>query len=175
MAAIMPASGGWFPTARGGGLGADQQLAPSTYTKFGGCNYTHVNRDGGTGMATRQIVAVLIVGALSCATRIAEASECKEHVELHSGAHWAKELGRTEAWVLANHQINVWQRPSPDKGNTVGKMRVGSKAVILRKSESDYQIKSPLDGSPQCPARHDGVPSIPDSSRVPHPGVGERC
>ena len=34
MAAIMPASGWWFPTARGGGLGADQQLAPSTYIKL---------------------------------------------------------------------------------------------------------------------------------------------
>ncbi len=32
----MPASGGGFPTARGGGLGADQRLAPSTYIKFGG-------------------------------------------------------------------------------------------------------------------------------------------
>ena len=35
MAAIMPASGGWFPTARGGGPGADQQLAPSTHIKLG--------------------------------------------------------------------------------------------------------------------------------------------
>ena len=35
MAAIMPASGGWFTTMRGGGQGADQQLAPSTYIKLG--------------------------------------------------------------------------------------------------------------------------------------------
>ncbi len=69
------------------------------------------------------------------------------HIALHDGAFWAQELGRTEKWVLANHRINVLASQSPDKGEKVGEMRVGSRAVVLVESENDFQVRSPLDDS----------------------------
>ena len=77
----------------------------------------------------------------------ATGSGCVEHVELHGGAWWARELGKPEMWVLAHHQINMWENPSPTKGRRVGAMRVGSRAVILDKLADDYKVRSPLDGS----------------------------
>lgn len=76
-----------------------------------------------------------------------QAGDCKEHIELHDAKRWARELGRSEMWVLANHQINLWQNPSPNKGSKVGEMRVGSRALILHVSKNDYRVKSPLDSS----------------------------
>lgn len=89
----------------------------------------------------------LVAGLLALPLCTAEAGECKQHIELHSGKYWAKELGKPEMWVLANHHINIWQSPSPRKGKKVGQMRVGSRAVILQASANDYKVKSPLDGS----------------------------
>jgi hypothetical protein len=73
--------------------------------------------------------------------------DCRKHIELHGGKYWAKELGKSEMWVLANHHINLWQSQSPTKGNRVGQMRVGSRAMILEEAADDYKVRSPLDGA----------------------------
>src|SRR5688500_16670454 len=91
-------------------------------------------------------VAFLLSTSLSTSAP-ATPGECKRHIELHGGRHWAKELGRTEMWVLANHRIKVWKGPGPQKGAAVGEMRVGSRAVILEERTNDYKVKSPLDSS----------------------------
>ena len=96
----------------------------------------------------RRLLRFVLAVTLSCLSPgSASAGECKEHIELHGGAYWAKELGKPEMWVLANHHINLWQNPSPNKGKAVGKMRVGSRASIIESRLEDYRVKSPLDGS----------------------------
>ena len=72
---------------------------------------------------------------------------CVPHVELQPASVWAAEMGRTEAWILANHRIRLWQSPSPSKGRLVGEMIPGSRAVILEERGDDYRVRSPLDGS----------------------------
>mgnify|MGYP003388130971 CR=1 FL=1 len=72
---------------------------------------------------------------------------CQPHVEIHGSGFWAKELGRTEAWVLQNHRINLWQRPGSDRGSKVGELLVGSRALVLENSPGAYRVKSPADGS----------------------------
>ena len=74
-------------------------------------------------------------------------SDCRLHIEVHGSALWATELGQTEMWVLANHRINLWASQSPTKGQKVGELRVGSRAVVLAEAEEDYQVRSPLDDS----------------------------
>src|SRR5688572_832949 len=87
-------------------------------------------------------------GAQAAPSKAAKASgECGKHIELHGGKHWAKELGRPEMWVLANHRVAMWESPSPQKGRRVGQMRVGSRAVILEERANDYKVRSPLDQS----------------------------
>lgn len=74
-------------------------------------------------------------------------SGCQPHIELHGAAHWARELGQMESYVLANHRINLWERNGANRGRKVGEMRVGSRAVILEESGDAYRVVSPLDGS----------------------------
>ena len=74
-------------------------------------------------------------------------NSCEKHIELHDGKFWANELGKSEMWVLANHRINLWQKPRPDKGRKVGEMRVGSRALILEEKAEDYRVEGPLDAS----------------------------
>ena len=97
-------------------------------------------------------------------TQIQEAvNSCEKHIEVHDAKFWAKEMGRSEMWVLTNHHINLLQfqgTPAhPDMGRLMGKMRVGSRALILEETTysgshtppgektEDYRVKSPLDGS----------------------------
>ncbi len=73
---------------------------------------------------------------------------CQEHVELISAKEWADEMGKTELWILQNHKINLWKKPTPEgRGRKVGGMIPGSRAAILSKGTSDYQVLSPLDQS----------------------------
>lgn len=89
----------------------------------------------------------LIITVIFFSTTIASA-ECREHVELHSVKHVANEYGKSEVWVIQNHRVNVWAKPSDEgKFPKVGEMRPGSRALILEKRGDDYRIKSPLDGS----------------------------
>ena len=74
-------------------------------------------------------------------------NSCEKHIELHGGKFWAKELGKSEMWVLANHRINLRQNPRPGKLRKVGEMRVGSHALILEERAEEYRVKSPLDAS----------------------------
>jgi len=103
----------------------------------------HLGLGGGTWVLI--FAAVVVMAALLSASDGAD--DCGRHVELHSGAHVAKELGRSEVWVVANYRIKLWQNPSPSKGKPVGEMRVGSRAVILEEAAADYKVASPLDKS----------------------------
>ena len=74
--------------------------------------------------------------------------DCVEFIECLSAKEIAKEYGRTESWAVANYEVNVWEKTSADgKGRTVGKMRCGSRALLLEISGEDYKVQSPLDNS----------------------------
>ncbi len=78
-------------------------------------------------------------------------NSCEKHIELHGSKFWAKELGKSEMWVLTNHPINLWQYQgtpdNPNMGRKMGEMRVGSRALILEEKVEDYRVRSPLDES----------------------------
>lgn len=74
--------------------------------------------------------------------------DCKKHIELHSARYLARELGKSEAWVVANHKTKLFAKEtSKGKGHKVGSLLPGSRAIILRTGPDDYRVKSPLDGS----------------------------
>lgn len=75
------------------------------------------------------------------------ASPCQKHIEISDAKSWAKELGKSEMWVLANHRINLWENPAMPRGNKVGELRVGSRAVIVEELPDSYKVRSPLDRS----------------------------
>lgn len=80
--------------------------------------------------------------------RIASVSGCMPHVELQSAAWWARELGRSEAWVLQNHRIKLWGAPNSEgKGRNVGEMLPGSRAPVIEERGRSFRVRSPLDGS----------------------------
>ena len=75
-------------------------------------------------------------------------AECKRYIELHSAKHTAREYGKSEAWVIRNHKVNLWAKTSPEgKFPLAGKMRPGSRAIILDERGDDYKVRSPLDSS----------------------------
>lgn len=90
----------------------------------------------------------VISGLFFSVSSILLAGECKEHIELLSAAALAKEYGRSEMWIVQNVKIKLWSKQTRQgKGKVVGKMRPGSRALLLKKGKDDYQIKSPLDKS----------------------------
>lgn len=76
------------------------------------------------------------------------AGACRQFVELLPAAAIAKEYGRSEEWVVANHKVNLWAKTS-EKGREpkVGELLPGSRALLLDTSTQDYKVKSPYDGS----------------------------
>lgn len=75
-------------------------------------------------------------------------AECKQYIELWSAREVAEEMGKTEAWVVGNHKINVWKKTTTQgRFPAVGKMLPGSRALLLEISGNNFKIKSPLDGS----------------------------
>ena len=82
------------------------------------------------------------------APKVAVPTGCQPHIELHSAATLAQEMGTTEAIALATVKINLWEKPtSAGKGRPVGQMHVGSRAVIIAQLGDDYRVQSPLDQS----------------------------
>ena len=77
-----------------------------------------------------------------------KSQDCAEFIELHSATYLSKETGLSEMYLLGNYHINLWQKPtSKGKGKTVGKLRVGARALILDRDGSDYKVVSGLDDS----------------------------
>jgi len=76
------------------------------------------------------------------------AAECRQFIELLPAKEVAKEMGTTEAWVVANHKINVWSKPT-EKGRypRVGYLLPGSRALLLDTSIQDVRVRSPFDKS----------------------------
>jgi len=102
----------------------------------------------------RQIV-LLVVLALSlsgctantepAAATTATLSGCQPHIETHGAEFWAKELGRTEEWVLQNHRLTLWQNAGATRGAKVGELLPGSRAVVIEEAGDSYKVQSPLD------------------------------
>lgn len=90
-----------------------------------------------------------LVTLMALATPLAaQDGSCERHIELLSAAEIAAEMGVTEAHIVRNYRVNIWQRPTPEgKGRKVGEMRPGSRAVILKEATDDYRVRSPLDQS----------------------------
>ena len=74
---------------------------------------------------------------------------CRLHIELLSPKELAVEYGTTEAWILRNHQIYLWERQTTPrgKGRVVGQLLPGSRALIIEDGPEDYKVRSPLDKS----------------------------
>lgn len=76
------------------------------------------------------------------------AGECRQFIELHSASHVAREMGTTEEWVVQSHKVNLWKKTSAQgRLPVVGKLRPGSRALLLETSGPDFKVQSPLDGS----------------------------
>jgi hypothetical protein len=69
-------------------------------------------------------------------------TDCLLHVQVQDAQAWAKELKRTEDWVLANHRTTLWKRQSPDRGDKVGELRPGAVAVVVRETETEYRVRT---------------------------------
>ena len=71
--------------------------------------------------------------------------DCIEYIELLSVKEIAKEYGKTEEWVAANHYVNLWKETSENgKGEMAGFMRVATRAMILDEIDEDYKVQSPI-------------------------------
>ena len=74
--------------------------------------------------------------------------DCAEFIKCLSAKEVAREYGKTEQWIVANHRIVVWGKTSAQgKFPKVGEMYAGSRALIIDRSGDDYKIMSPLDKS----------------------------
>jgi hypothetical protein len=73
---------------------------------------------------------------------------CRQFIELHSAADVAREMGTTEAWVVGNYKIKLWKKSTAQgRFPAVGNLLPGSRALLLKTSGPDFQVKSPYDGS----------------------------
>ncbi len=78
---------------------------------------------------------------------VAAQAECKKHVELLSTDYWVKNEGMT-VQQAHRYKLNIWEKSNAQgKGRVVGKIRVGSRALILAEGKDSYKILSPLDKS----------------------------
>lgn len=95
------------------------------------------------------IVGLIIAGALSngCKDRkvstgvsksekkVSVPTGCKKHIEIFDSAN---------SGIV---DVNVWENPDPNRGSVVGKIKAGSRAVIIEELKDGYIIQSPWDKS----------------------------
>ena len=91
----------------------------------------------------RKTIIILI------ALTLASYGECVKVAVLYPAEYIAQQYGKSVSWVYASgKKINVWEKASDNgKGRKVGRMLVGSRAKILKETQNDYKIVSPLDKS----------------------------
>ena len=71
--------------------------------------------------------------------------DCVEFVALWSAGDIAEQTGKDKKWVLRNYTVDLWDTPPADgDGNTVGKLRASSYALIIEKRGDDYKVESPV-------------------------------
>jgi TM2 domain-containing membrane protein YozV len=97
--------------------------------------------------STPPVVAAPVARSSTPPVVAAPVAGCQPHIETHGAAFWAKELGRSETWVLQNHKINLWEGDGPQRGKIVGSLIPGSRAVVLAESVTAYRVRSPQDQS----------------------------
>ena len=75
--------------------------------------------------------------------------DCVNFVSLIPADEVAKEIGKSEFWVLGNYPINLWEKPSSvgNRGRIVGEMISGSNAKLVEKKGNDYFVISQKDKS----------------------------
>jgi len=96
------------------------------------------------------IILLIIVFSMSEEREISRefSSDCVEFVSLVPAPEIAKELGKSEIWVLSNYSIRLWEKPASEGyGKTVGEMISGSNARLIEKRGSSYLVISPKDKS----------------------------
>ena len=76
-------------------------------------------------------------------------SECVDFVSLVPASEIAKELGKSELWVLSNYMINLWEKPPSEgyRGKKVGEMISGSNARLIEWGKEGYLVISQKDKS----------------------------
>ena len=71
--------------------------------------------------------------------------DCVEFVALWSAGDIAERIGKDKKWVFRNYTVDLWNTPPADgDGNTVGKLRASSYALIIEKRGDDYKVESPM-------------------------------
>ena len=71
--------------------------------------------------------------------------DCVEFVALWSAGDIAERIGKDKKWVFRNYTVDLWDTPPADgDGNTVGKLRASSYALIIEKRGDDYKVESPV-------------------------------
>ena len=71
--------------------------------------------------------------------------DCVEFVALWSAGDIAERIGKDKKWVFRNYTVDLWDTPPADgDGNTVGKLRASSYALIIKKRGDDYKVESPM-------------------------------
>lgn len=91
------------------------------------------------------IIALALLVVLTITTPAQ--AKCKKHIVLHPASVIAQEYG-ISVMQATGMELNVWEKSNAEgKGRVVGKIRVGSHALILKEGKNSYKIKSPLDKS----------------------------
>jgi len=71
--------------------------------------------------------------------------DCVEYVALWAAGDIAERIGKDKKWVFLNYTVDLWDTPPAEgEGNTVGTLRASSYARIIKKSEDDYKVESPV-------------------------------
>ena len=71
--------------------------------------------------------------------------DCVEYVALWAAGDIAERIGKDRKWVFLNYTVDLWDVPPIEgEGNTVGKLRASSYALIIDKREDDYKVESPV-------------------------------
>ena len=71
--------------------------------------------------------------------------DCVEYVALWAAGDIAERIGKDKKWVFLNYTVDLWDTPPAEgDGNTVGKLRASSYARIIKKTEDDYKVESPV-------------------------------
>ena len=92
-------------------------------------------------MNNKRLTSFLFPFILSLCIPFLLYGECANFVQIHSAKTYAKELGKSEAWVLNNFKINLWEKQTDaGKGKVVGHLLPGSNALIIEVGMDDYRV-----------------------------------
>lgn len=66
-------------------------------------------------------------------------------MELLTNQDYANEFGKDEMWVIRNFKVNLFSKSTPEgKLPIVSKVAPGSRLVLLKELEQDYEVQNPF-------------------------------